>query len=245
MSFLTGTVIQWIGHACFLITTVAGAHILIDPVNPKVGYPVTAHSVQADLIFVTHNHFDHNWLDLAVNQSNVVKPMEHPGYEDGYFDYQPGAEKHRINFRSIFSYHDNNEGKDRGNNTIYVIDVDGLRICHMGDLGQNELTKKQLELIGKVDVLMIPVGGFYTIDSKTAAHIANELHAKWVFPMHYSNDFLEPDLKAKLAPVSHFLDDIKANADINAGADTIALSPKRMPRRMEVIVLEPSKLPKQ
>ncbi|MBI2642606.1 MAG: MBL fold metallo-hydrolase, partial [Candidatus Wildermuthbacteria bacterium] len=108
----------------------------------------------------------------------------------------------------IFSYHDEQEGKERGTNTIYTIEVEDMRLCHLGDFGQKELSAEQLEAIGDIDVLMVPVGGVYTIDAKTASHIVNQIEPKIVLPMHYAL----PKLKVKLAPVEEFLKVMGAKA---------------------------------
>jgi L-ascorbate metabolism protein UlaG (beta-lactamase superfamily) len=242
MSFIAGTMFQWLGQACFFITTLSGCHILIDPCNPAVGYPLNAHSVAAHIVFVSHNHSDHNFIEMAKKPEKVVRPLETPEYEDGYYDYQPGYEKHRISYRSIFSYHDQNEGKDRGTNTIRVIEVDGLRICHLGDLGQKELTPRQLELIGKVDVLMIPVGGFYTIDAKQAAHVTKQLKPKIIFPMHYQTQYLEPNLRDKLAPVTNYIHEMGSYATVvNGNITQIPITAGQLPEHPQIVVLQFSK----
>ncbi|MDR3711157.1 MAG: MBL fold metallo-hydrolase [Capsulimonadaceae bacterium] len=239
MSFLTGTLVAWLGQSCFVITTLAGAHLLIDPVNPAVGYPVKAHSVDASVIFVSHNHFDHNWTDMAVNADNVVEPKTDPGYQDVRLSYTAAGKKQTVIAKRIFSYHDQNGGKDRGTNTITVIDVDGLRICHLGDLGQRELTPKQVSLIGNVDVLMIPVGGFYTIDAKQAVAVTEQLHPKVIFPMHFQTSYLNPDLKAKLHPVSEYLDAMRGKATVVSGdADRYPLAHDRLPSKPVIVLLK-------
>jgi L-ascorbate metabolism protein UlaG (beta-lactamase superfamily) len=239
VSFLTGTLLAWLGHATFVITTVAGVNLLIDPMSPMVGYPLKDHSVRADVIFVSHNHPDHNYTDLAISAENVVKPKAEPGYQEGEFGYTQNGKPGKIKFRRIFAYHDGVEGKERGPDTITVINADGIRFCHLGDFGQPALTKKQLELIGgPVDVLMIPVGGFYTIDGKQAAVITEQLHPKVIYPMHYLTKFDNPDLQTKLHPVSEYLTAMQGKATVVTGdAERYALAKDRLPAKPTIVLL--------
>src|SRR2546427_249399 len=135
--------ITWYGHSCFRIEAKEGS-ILIDPFLKEIG--LKPPRVKDDIVLVTHQHFDHNNLEGANPEAFVI---QNPG------EY----EKQGIAVRGILSYHDKNRGKERGLNTIYVIKSEDVRICHLGDLGQDKLTDQQVEQIGDVDILMIPVGG--------------------------------------------------------------------------------------
>ncbi|MDO8424322.1 MAG: MBL fold metallo-hydrolase, partial [bacterium] len=106
-----------------------------------------------------------------------------------------------VYIRGISSWHDNQGGKERGENTIYTIETEDLKICHLGDFGQNELTDEQLETIGEVDILMVPVGGVYTIETKEALKVMSQVEPKITLPMHYAL----PKLKVKLDGVDKFL----------------------------------------
>lgn len=167
--------IQYYGHSCFKIATKAEGRgsedviAFIDPFDKKVG--LKPPQGKADVVFVSHTHHDHNNVE-ALKENPVV--IDVPG------EYSVKG----INVTGIDSFHDDKEGAERGRNTIFVLDTEDIRICHLGDLGV-DLTIKQLEKIGDVDVLMIPVGGKYTIDYKVAAAIAKKLSPSIIIPIHY------------------------------------------------------------
>ncbi|EKE20416.1 MAG: Zn-dependent hydrolase of the beta-lactamase fold-like protein [uncultured bacterium] len=168
--------IQYYGHSCFKITTKSegksadGVVAFIDPFDKKIG--LKPPQGKADVVFVSHKqHDDHNNVD-ALKDSPVV--IDAPG------EYSVKG----INVAGIDSFHDDKEGAQRGRNTIFVLDTEDIRVCHLGDLG-TDLSVKQLEKIGNVDVLMIPVGGNYTIDFKEATKIAKKLSPAIIIPMHY------------------------------------------------------------
>ncbi len=160
--------ITWFGQSCFRLEAKEGS-ILIDPFDKEIG--LKPPRIKDDLVLVTHQHHDHN----AIGDAN----------EDAFIIQNPGEyENHGIAIRGIQSFHDNKEGVQRGLNTIYVLKAEELNICHLGDLG-HVLTDKQVEEIGDIDILMIPVGGTYTIDAKTAVEVINQIEPKIVIPMHY------------------------------------------------------------
>ncbi|HBI17385.1 MAG: Zn-dependent hydrolase of the beta-lactamase fold-like protein [Candidatus Moranbacteria bacterium GW2011_GWF2_34_56] len=167
--------IQYYGHSCFKIATKAEGRgsedviAFIDPFDKKVG--LKPPQGKADVVFVSHAHHDH---------SNVEALKENPVIIDAPGEYSVKG----INVTGIDSFHDDQEGAQRGRNTIFVLDTEDIRICHLGDLGV-DLTIKQLEKIGDVDVLMVPVGGKYTIDYKVAAAIAKKLSPSIIIPIHY------------------------------------------------------------
>lgn len=160
------TIIRWLGQACFLLMTLGGTHILLDPPNPQVGYAISAHSLPADLVFVSHEHPDHNYVQAATGTTRgpqrVIQPIPLTGQEVetlGTYSYGPaGVEADKIPFHRIAAYHDDKNGALRGPDTITVLQTGGLRIVHLGDIGQAQLRPDQIKDIGRVDVLMIPVG---------------------------------------------------------------------------------------
>jgi L-ascorbate metabolism protein UlaG (beta-lactamase superfamily) len=137
--------------------------------------------------------------------------------------------------QGIPSSHDDAEGKEKGQNTIYVFEAEDLRFCHLGDLGQKQLTDEQLEKIDKVDVLMIPVGGEYTIDSTGAQKIIAQIEPKIIIPMHYAL----PKLKIKLDDVAKFLKTMGKNSVVPQ--DKLIVKDSTLPKEgaMEIVVLEP------
>ena len=182
--------ITWKGQSCFQITSSQGkdghVNIVIDPFDEETGLRVP--KLEADLLLVTHQHKDHN---------NVKAVSGDPFLVEGPGEY----EVKEVSIQGIQSFHDSSQGKERGSNTIYVMETEDIRICHLGDLGQKELTPEQVEQIGDIDILMIPVGGNFTIESKEAVKIMSQIEPSIIIPMHYAI----PKLKMKLNGLDKFL----------------------------------------
>ena len=170
--------ISWFGHSCFRIESKEGS-VLIDPFSKDIG--LRPPRVRDDVVLVTHGHYDHNNVEDADSETMVI---------NGPGEY----EKKGIYARGIFSYHDKNGGQERGFNTIYTIKAEDMIVCHMGDFGQAEFEKNQLDDIGNVDILMLPVGGKYTIDYKEAVSAVGKIEPKVVIPMHYKIKDLKLDI---------------------------------------------------
>lgn len=167
--------IQYYGHSCFKITTKPAGRatedvvIFIDPFDRSIGLrPPQGH---ADIVFVTHNHCDHN---------NVAALKDDPVIIDLPGEYSAKG----VNAIGLDTYHDKREGMERGHNTVFLIESEDLRICHLGDLGC-DLTSSQLEEVDGIDILFIPVGGKYTLDGKEAAELVRKVEPKIVIPIHY------------------------------------------------------------
>jgi len=174
--------ISYKGQSCFVIqlgSKEGASSIVIDPFDDKTGLKVP--KLTADILLISHDHYDHN-NEKAV--SGDYFKIDGPGEYDVKSVFVDG----------IASFHDNSNGTERGINTIYVIEAEEMRVCHLGDLGQKELTAEQLNSIGLVDILMIPVGGTYTIDGSEAVKIMSAIEPKVIIPMHYKL----PKLKVKL-----------------------------------------------
>ena len=172
---IQGMNITWYGQSCFRIE-VKDTSILIDPFSKEIG--LRAPRIKDDLVLTTHDHYDHhNLADLSPEAlaKGEAFLIEHPG------EY----ERKGIYVRGIRSFHDKAQGVERGLNTIYIIRADDISICHLGDLGQEELSDTQIETIGDTDVLMVPVGGTYTLDAKEAAHVVGQIEPRIIIPMHY------------------------------------------------------------
>lgn len=161
--------ITWLGQACFKIQTRATT-IIIDPYDAKVGFELP--KCHADIVLVTHGHFDHA-------NSAAFQDAQHVITEPGDYDLDGIAVK------GISTYHDAVQGRERGLNTIYTIESEGLTLLHMGDFGETEVRLETIEAVGHIDILMIPVGGTYTIDGAQAALISKQINSKIVIPMHY------------------------------------------------------------
>lgn len=161
--------IQWLGHACFLLTSEDGVRVLTDPFDPKVGYPPPA--VAADIVTASHQHSDHNYTQVVKGKFTYVE--------------QPGETTLRgIAIRGIPTFHDEASGSERGQNIMFRFTIDGLSVLHCGDLG-HELSPAQAQAAGPVDVLIIPVGGYYTIDAPTAVKVMKQLNPSLTIPMHF------------------------------------------------------------
>ncbi|MFZ5595765.1 MAG: MBL fold metallo-hydrolase [Bacillota bacterium] len=167
--------IQWLGHACFLITLGDGKTIITDPFGDSVGYPQPG--LKADLVTVSHQHYDHNAVDKVGGSPRVIDT-------EGAHSYK------NISVHGIPSWHDKNEGSQRGGNIMFVIEAEGVRVCHLGDLGHT-LNPDQVSRLGRMDVLLIPVGGFYTIGPDEAARVVEQLNPGYVAPMHYKTDYID------------------------------------------------------
>lgn len=168
--------ISWYGHSCFKFDFKINneeVSVVVDPYSSDVGYKLPV--LMADMLLITHDHSDHNNIE-AIDFKDKQNPMliNSPG------EYEVKG----IFVQGIPSSHDDESGKERGDNIIYRIQGEGMSIAHLGDLG-TDLTSEQLDLIENVDILLIPVGGNYTINTSKAVKIMNQVEPKIVVPMHY------------------------------------------------------------
>lgn len=166
--------ITWYGHSCFKIQTKSqrGGNeitIVVDPFDKSLG--LRPPQGNAEIVLVSHQHYDHNNISAVKGTPFVI---DSPG------EYSIEG----IQIEGIESYHDKVKGAEKGRNTIYTIDSEGIRVCHLGDLG-HLLEENQVEEIGEVDVLMIPVGGKFTLDSKEAEEVITQIEPKIIIPMHF------------------------------------------------------------
>jgi len=166
--------IKWLGHASFLITSEGGTKIVTDPYTVGAGISYGEIQESADIVLVSHGHGDHNNVAVVKGNPEVVK--------------EAGSRTVKgIEVKGVASYHDDTDGSQRGPNIIFCFTLDGLRLCHLGDLG-HPLSDAQISEIGAVDVVFIPVGGFFTIDANVATQVCEKLQPKVVIPMHYKTD---------------------------------------------------------
>ena len=162
--------IKHIGHAEFLVETENGVRIATDPYDAGCGYPLR--KVTADAALISHHHHDHDAVENLQGEPRVIDTA-------GQFTPEPG-----VKVTAVRGFHDDAEGTKRGETLLFLIETEGLRIVHLGDLGC-ALDAGQLEILKNPDVLMIPVGGFYTIDAQQARDTAEQLRARIILPMHY------------------------------------------------------------
>jgi len=176
--------ITWLGHSCFRIKG-RQATVITDPYSPDLGYSLGKPT--ARIVTVSHQHPGHSYVKGIGGEPRLVTG---PG------EYEISG----VLIIGVGTYHDAEKGKKRGKNTIYIMEVDEVSVCHLGDLG-HVLTSEQVEQIDNVDVLLLPVGGASTINAATAAEIVRQLEPSAVVPMHYKTR----TLKKELAPVDRFL----------------------------------------
>jgi L-ascorbate metabolism protein UlaG (beta-lactamase superfamily) len=166
--------IKWLGHSCFLLTAGDGAKLLMDPFKAETHLSYKQVDEKADMVTVSHDHFDHNYTAALPGNPEVVKG---------------GIEKavKGIKVKGISVFHDESGGEQRGSNTVYCAAIDDISVCHLGDLG-HRLSPAQLAAVGKVDVLLVPVGGVFTIDVETANQVCDDIKPRIAIPMHYKTD---------------------------------------------------------
>ncbi|OGK38263.1 hypothetical protein A3F03_04460 [Candidatus Roizmanbacteria bacterium RIFCSPHIGHO2_12_FULL_41_11] len=212
--------IRYLGHSSFLIKAKT-ARIVTDPFDPKmVGlkFPKT----EADIVTISHHHHDHDYVaGVGGNPLILDWPGEFEKMDVRIFGYQ--------------SFHDKQGGQERGEVVIYKIETEGLSVLHAGDLGMIP-DDDFIESLGDVDILMLPVGGFYTIDASEGAKLARKIEPSIIIPMHFSTPGLSPDLAGKLAPVGDFMKEM--NGESFTPQDKLVIKKEDLAEEgMKVIVL--------
>ena len=171
-------IITWYGHSCFKIVTRTkrGSEeitLVTDPYDKSIG--LRPPQGQADIVTISHSFPSHNNLESLKGDYFVA---DAPG------EYSIKG----ITLEGIDSFHDDQQGQQRGRNTIFIIESEDIRVCHLGDLGQKKLDEKQLDRMTGIDILMIPDGGHDTLDAKTAEQIIGQIEPKLIIPMHYKTE---------------------------------------------------------
>lgn len=194
--------------------------MVTDPFDPQV-VGLKYSGVEADIVTISHDHADHNQAALVKNVKKVV---------DGPGEYEILG----ISIIGFSSFHDDKNGSLRGKNTIYVFEMDGLRLAHLGDLG-HELSERLVEDMGEIDILMIPVGAEYTIGPDIATSIVQAIEPKFVIPMHYQISGLAPETFSKLLPVEAFLKEVGISVET---LPKLSVKKEDLGEEQKVIVLE-------
>lgn len=215
------TGLRWFGQSMFLMTSPGGTTLALDPFN-DIGYQMPA-PLGAGLTTITHEHHDHD--NGPLGGADVVRGLTRDGWND--VDRTIGD----VRVRSVRSYHDDSQGSKRGRNTIFVYETGGLRIVHLGDLGHQLDDSHVRQIGGPVDVLMVPVGGVFTIDAAGATQVVARLQPKLVFPMHYKTPALRTDLETADA----FLQGKTAR---RTGTTTTRIARDALPAETTVMVLD-------
>jgi L-ascorbate metabolism protein UlaG (beta-lactamase superfamily) len=219
-----GVDITWHGQSCFTFKDSIGRTVVIDPCDETVGYGWL--NLRADALLITHDHFDHNYKRAVKARRDNIELVENTGTV---------SVASNLFVTGLASFHDDQGGAINGPNIIYTFTMGGLRCVHLGDLGQKSLTEAQRTMIGPVDVLFVPVGGFTTLDAQGAKAVVDTLKPSVIFPMHYGNIRFYP-----LDPVEKFTslfspDQVKIIKDSH-----IRIKLPELPEKPWVIVLTPT-----
>jgi L-ascorbate metabolism protein UlaG (beta-lactamase superfamily) len=211
--------IKWNGHASFTITTSDGIKIITDPYEPGGFSGAIKYGKipdKADIITVSHEHADHNYVDGIAGNPKVVKKSE---------------TVKGIEFKGVPTYHDKSKGSERGQNTIFVFKVDGVTLCHLGDLGHT-LPDDVANKIGKVDILFLPIGGTFTVDPNEAAKVMEKLSPIVTIPMHYKTE----KCGFPIAKLDDFLHGKEAMT-VELKKSEVEVDSKSLPKKKEIWVL--------
>lgn len=208
--------IYFYGQACFKLKGKT-ATVFVDPYKADFTGLKLPKDLSANVVVSSHNHDDHNNVDEI---TDTVLKITGPG------EYEVNG----VSITGVSTFHDKEEGSQRGRNTVYNISMDGLNIVHLGDLG-HKLSEEQIEEIGATDILLVPVGSVYTIDAKAASDVVSQLEPKIVIPMHYGL----PGLKFELEPVENFLKEM--GFDSVEPQAKLSITKDKLPGELQVIVL--------
>lgn len=212
--------IKYFGHSSFYIRT-KEARIITDPFDSKmvgIKYPKT----EADMVTVSHQHQDHNNTSAIGGNPLII-------------DWPGEFEKMKVRVFGFRSYHDKKQGAERGENTVYKFEAEGISILHCGDLGV-VLNDDFLDAVGEVDILMVPTGGFFTIDGSDAVSLVQKIEPSLVIPMHYNNPKLNQELLGKLSPVEDFLK--KIGVEAQPAVAKLTVKKEDLGEEMKVVVME-------
>lgn len=210
--------IKWLGHASFLMTSEKGLKIITDPYSVGGGINYARIEEGADIVTVSHKHGDHDNVTAVKGKPQIVDALGKRSVKG-------------MDFQGIPSYHDNAGGRQRGSNIIFCFNVDGIRVCHLGDLGQ-QLDSSQITEIDEVDILLIPVGGHFTIDAKDADKVCQKLNPRVAIPMHYKTAKCE-------YPIAGVDDFIKGKENVRQlNAAEVDFKKDQLPSETEIVVLK-------
>ena len=216
--------VKWLGHACFLLTSNGGTRIMIDPYKVQGGLKYGEIHESADVVLISHEHGDHNNPSAVQGKPQVIKG--------------PGAKEAKgVKFKGVAAYHDEAKGTKRGNDTMFTFEVDGLHICHLGDLG-HELGDADIKEIGRVDVLFVPIGGFYTLEPDVATRVTNKLAPKVIIPMHFKTPKVDTGTFGAIVGPEDFL---KGKSHVERrGSSEIDFQAGELPATTQIVVLTPA-----
>jgi len=216
--------ITYEGHSCFKLKGKQGT-VVMDPFSEEIGLPLGR--MTADIVTISHHHFDHNNLEKV--KGSEGRGEAGPLVIDAAGAYESGG----VSVFGVRTWHDAAEGADRGANIVFTVYIDGLNVCHLGDLGQ-VLTPEQVAEIGEIDVLMMPVGGTFTIGPKEAIEVAKMLNPAFVIPMHYRTPLHKVENFGDLVTLEAFLNEYGMAPEAVAKLD---VDKARLPEETELVVM--------
>ena len=206
--------IVWLGHSCFRIRG-REATVVTDPCPPASGYSIGKPT--ADIVTISHPHDDHSYVKAVGKATALVNPGEY--------------EIHGAFITGVRTFHDDEKGAERGPNIAFIIEMEGIKVCHLGDIGHAPTAEQSEDMVG-CDILMIPVGGNTTIDGNKAAEIVSILDAKLVIPMHYQTEAH----KNGLEPPDRFLKEMQATSV--EPAPKLSINRTGIPSETQVVLLD-------
>lgn len=214
--------IKFYGHAAFKVTTDKGTRIIFDPYESGSFSGAIAYgkiTEEADIVITSHDHGDHNYTkDIKGNFTLINKAGVH--------------EIKDVKMNEIPTFHDASSGKERGNNLISLVSADGLVLAHMGDIG-HDLDADTIKKIGKVDVMLLPIGGFFTVDAGAASKIMDTINPRITIPMHYKTD----KCNFPIGTVEEFTKD-KKNVQVLGNQSEIEIKKDTLPKSPAIMVLK-------
>ncbi|MGH7763298.1 MAG: MBL fold metallo-hydrolase [Candidatus Dormibacteraceae bacterium] len=213
--------VTWLGHGCFRLRG-RGAAAVTDPYPPSIG--LRLQRLDADLVTVSHEHENHNYTQVVRDPSYEIRG---PG------EYEVAG----VSVVGVPTFHDSEKGAKHGRNTVYLIEIDDVRICHLGDLG-HKLDDAEAEAVASPDVLLVPVGGHTSINAAQAAEVVRQLEPRFVVPMHYAI----PGLRIELDTIDRFLKEMAVAA--SEAQPKLSVQKSSGEYETKVVVLEPKVEPK-
>ncbi len=212
--------VKWLGHACFLITSRDGLRVITDPYAVGGGINYSPIKETADVVSVSHGHDDHSNVSALKGKPEIIN--------------NAGIKTAKgIQFRGVATFHDEAQGRQRGSNTVFCFTIDDIKLCHLGDLG-HVLNPELVSEIGAVDILFVPVGGYFTIDAAVATQVCDQLGSKVIIPMHFKT----PKCTYPIADVEDFLKGKKNVRRIDNSE--VDFEVEKLPANTEILILRPS-----
>ncbi len=216
--------VKWLGHSCFLLTSDTGTKVITDPYTVQGGLNYGEINESADIVLSSHDHYDHSNIVAIKGKPKVIRGA--------------GVEEAKgIKFNGIPAYHDEAKGTKRGNDTIFTFELDGLRVCHLGDLG-HDLSDAELKEIGAVDILFVPAGGLYTFEVDVATRVCNKLAPRVIIPMHFKTPKVDT---ASFGAITGPDDFLKGKSGVDRRNSSEAqFNAGNLPASTRIVVLKPA-----